>query len=163
MHDDLWNEGKEEVLEQAQSESECCPVVSVFQNLQCITVVVNLIVEAHLLECLHWDLVAATVLDSVGLILEGEVVFNGETGQLGLLVLAGAERGGQIPEADEDRSRCDQAEEDRGLESATNLPGQICWDHENETEHSQVREVVGTRAISRQRGILDGGILQAEY
>lgn len=149
MHDNLWDEGKEKELEQAQREREGCPVVSVFQNLQCVTIEANLVVETHLLESLHWDLVAATVLDTVRLVLESKIVFNWETRQLRLLVLARAERGCQVPEGHENRSRCDQAEKDARLEATTNLPCQICWDRENETEQGQVGEAIGTRAIGR--------------
>lgn len=89
MHDDLGNHFEEEVGAEADGEAEACPVMSVFQNLKTVAIEFNIPIEIHFVEGLYGDLVLAMVLGLVGLLLEGEVVLDGSTGVLGLLILSG--------------------------------------------------------------------------
>lgn len=122
VHDDLWGKDEEDELEQAQSEGELGPVVSVLQNLQSISVEGNLVIKVLLHEGLHGDLVSATVCLLVCLVFEGKVKLNWATWKGNLLVSARAEVGKDVPETDEDGDGRDETKEDRGLQSTTELP-----------------------------------------
>lgn len=134
--------------------------MSVFHDLQRISVEVNLAIKVHIVERLHWDLIGSSVLELVGLILEGKVVFYRAPGDCGLLVLARTEGRGEVPEANQDRDRCEETEEDAGLESTTDLPGEVCWDDRDERNEEDVGEAFISRTISRQRSILDCWVLR---
>jgi hypothetical protein len=88
VHDNFWRKGEEHKFEEADCESEACPVMPVFHHFQTISIEVNFAVEIHIVECLHWDLVLPTIFDLIGLILEGKVVFDWATRIPGFLVLA---------------------------------------------------------------------------
>jgi len=77
--------------------------MSVFHYLQRIAIEVNLAIEVHIVEGLHGNLAGASVLELVGFVLEGQVVFDRATRERGLFVLARTERGREVPEADQDR------------------------------------------------------------
>lgn len=102
VHNNFRRKDEENVLEQAQSKSEASPIVSVLHNLQAISIELNISIKVHAVEGLHWDLVAAVVLGLVGRVLEGKVMLDWATWVSSLLILARAERGSQIPEADQD-------------------------------------------------------------
>jgi hypothetical protein len=122
VHNDLGCKLEEDKFEQAQGESEGRPVVSVLHHLQRVSVEVNIAIKVHIVECLHWDLVGSSILELVGFILEGEVVFDWTTWNCGLFILAGTERRGEVPEADQDRDCREETEEDTRLQSAANFP-----------------------------------------
>lgn len=149
VHDDLWDEGQEEELEQAQGERERGPIVSVFHDFQSIPIEFDVSIESQKLECLDWDLVSSAVFGLVGGILEGKIELDWATWQLDFVVLAGTERRGQIPESHQDRGGCEDGKEDGCLESSANLPCQICWDDEDKAKKGEVREGIRTRAVRR--------------
>jgi hypothetical protein len=122
VHDDLWNKLEEEELKQAQGEGVFAPIVSILKYLQCITIEADFVVEVHLHECFHRDLISATVLCLVRSTLEREVVLDWETWKGDFLVLAWAEVGEQIPSSHKDRSTGENGEKDGGLPTTTYLP-----------------------------------------
>jgi hypothetical protein len=160
VHDDLWCKLEKDELEQAQGESEAGPVVSVFKNLQSIAIEVNLAIKVHVVECLHGNLVAPAILGLIRSILEGKVVLNWAARERCLLGLARAERGCQIPEADQNRDGCEDAKENSSLEAPTDFPGQICGNNSNEGEQEEVRESLTARSIGWKRSIFYGWELQ---
>lgn len=159
MHDHLGEGLEEEELDQADGEAEASPVVAVLEHLQAVAVEVDVAVEVHLLERLHRDLVLAMVLGLVGGLLEGEVVLHRAAGQSGFLVLPGRERRDDEPEAAEDGKGGEDGKKDGSLQPAADLPREPERDEELETYEEPEREGVGTGAVGRQGGILDGGIL----
>ena len=130
MHDNLWCELEEDELEQAQGESEAGPVGSVLEDLEAVAIELNVAVKVHVVESLHWDLGLSAVLETVGLILEGEVMLNWATWGSRLLVLARAEAGHDSPKANENWNGCEQGKEDHGLQASTDLPCRVCWHNE---------------------------------
>lgn len=122
VHDDLWCEAKEDMLEEADGKSEACPVMLVLHDVQAVAVELDLAIEVLLLERLEGNLVPAAVLDPVLLALEGKVVLDWSAGKLGLLVLAGSERRCQSPECEEDGDGGEQGEEEGSLQATANLP-----------------------------------------
>lgn len=71
MHDDFGHHAGQEEPEKTNGEAEASPVMSVFHDLESVSIEVDLAVEVHLVESLHWDLVPAPVFLSVRLLLEG--------------------------------------------------------------------------------------------
>lgn len=59
------------MLVKTEGESEIGPVVSVFQDFQGIALQIDLLVEVHLGECLHGNLIPAIVFVSIFLGAEG--------------------------------------------------------------------------------------------
>lgn len=159
MHNNFRCKDEENVLEQAQGESEASPIMSVFHDLQAVSVEINIPIEVHGVESLHWDLVASMVLGLVGRVLEGKVVLDWATWVPGLLILARAEGRCHIPEADQDRDSGEDTEKDGGLHSTTNLPGHVCWDTSDESEEEEVGEAGVASGICRERGIFDCWVL----
>lgn len=88
MHDDLGGKGEENELEQAQGEPEACPVMSVLQHLQGVTIEVNITIKVHVVEGLHGNLAVPSVLDLILFFLECEVVLDRATWQSNFVVLA---------------------------------------------------------------------------
>lgn len=100
MHDNFWDEAEQEELEQANGEPEACPVMSVFHHLQTITIELDITIKVHVMERLHRDLVPSAVLGLIGLILEGNVMFDRATRIFSFFVLAGSEGGCERPECE---------------------------------------------------------------
>jgi hypothetical protein len=91
VHDNLGCELEQDKLEQAQGKSEGCPVVSVLHDFQRIPVEVNLAIKEHIMEGLHRNLIGTSVLELVGLILEGKVVLDRAAWNSGLFILTRTE------------------------------------------------------------------------
>lgn len=159
MHDNLGGKAEEDKLEETDSKSEACPVMSVFQHLETVTIHVNLAIKVHVIESLHGDLVSSTVLELIGRVLEGKVVLNWAAGKLDLLVLAGDERRRQRPESDQDRDGGEEAKEDGSLQTTADLPSQVEGDDEEDGEEELVGKAISAGAISWKGGILDGRVL----
>jgi hypothetical protein len=159
VHDNLRNHAKEEELDETNGEAEAGPVVAVHHNLEAVTLEVNIAIEVHLVEGLHGDLVAATVLEAVGLLLELEVVLDTTVRKANLLILARADGGDDKPPSGEQGKIDDEGEEDGGLESTANLSAEEPRDSYQDGDEDIVVEGIGTRAIGRKRSVLDGGIL----
>lgn len=159
MHDDLRDHAKEEELDEANGEAEAGPVMAVLHNLEAVTLEVNITIKVHLVESLHGDLVVATVLEAVGLLLELEVVLNTTVRKANLLILARADGGDYKPPSGEQGKIDDEGEEEGGLESTANLSAEEPRDKDQDGDEDIVVEGIGTRAIGRERSILDGRIL----
>lgn len=159
VHDELGNHAQQEVLDQADGEAEASPVVTVLEDLEAVALEVDVTVKVHLVEGLHGDLVGAMVLETVGLLLELEVVLNGTAGVLGLCGLAGGDGGDNKPPAGQDGKIKEDSEEDEGLEATANLPLQPEGNAKQDGEQDLVVERVGARSISWEGSILDGGVL----
>ena len=100
--------------------------MSVFQNLKAVTVKINITVEVHFLESLHWDFVLSTVFDTIGILVEGKVVLNRATWVTGLLILARSEGRSDTPEGHKDWDGGENGKKDSSLPAATDLPGEVC-------------------------------------
>jgi len=108
VHDNFRCEGKENMFEQADCESEACPVMSVFKNLQSISIEFYLAIEIHGIEGLHRNLILSAVLDFICLIFECEVVFDWAPRIFGLFVLARGQSREYSPETDNNWNGCNK-------------------------------------------------------
>ena len=88
MQKELWNSACQEKLEQGNRKPEVCPVMSIFHDLERVTLEVDFAIKIHLRKCCHGNLVLAMVLRSVSLGMKGEVVVNWTTRESGLFILA---------------------------------------------------------------------------
>lgn len=138
MHDHLWRELEEDELEQAQGESKAGPVGSVLENLETVAIELDLALEVHVVESLHWDLAPSTVLQLVGLALKSEVVLDWASWELGLLILARAHAGHDKPEGDEDWDGGEDGKEDGGFQTTADLPCSVCWDEKQQRQKDDV-------------------------
>ena len=159
MDNHLGNHAEEEVLDQTESETGLGPVVAPFEDVEHVALELDLAIEVLLLESLDGDLLLAVVCIAVLLLVELEVVLDGLARELGLLVLAGRELRGQPPERPQNGEGGDQSNEDPCLQATSNLPGEVCGDTNYQRDESVVVERVAARALSRERGIGNGGIL----
>lgn len=159
MHQHLRDETKEEVLVETHGEAEVGPVVSELQSLQGITLEVHLAIEVLLVEDLHGNLALATVGSTIMLAVEVQVVLDGATSILGLFVLAGRNGRGDGPEAHQNGDGGEDGEEDGGVETTTDLAGEVPWDKDEESEEEGVGEAIATLRIRGDGGIFDGRIL----
>lgn len=159
MDNHLGNHAKEEVLDQTKGEAGLRPVVTPFEDIEHVALQLDLTIEVLLLESLDGDLLLAVVGITVLLLVELEVVLNVLARQLGLLVLAGRELGGQPPEGSQNGQSGEEGEEDPSLQATTNLPGEICWHSNQQRDEGIVVERVAARALSRKRGIGNRGVL----
>lgn len=130
MDEQFGNETKKEMLEKAHGEAEIGPVVTEFQGFQGITLEINLAIEVFLIENLHWDLALSVVRRAVMLAVEIQIVLDGATGILGLLVLAGRDGGSHRPKHHEDGDGGEDGKEDGGIESPTHLASRVPRDEE---------------------------------
>jgi hypothetical protein len=162
VHDNLGNHAKEEELNEANGEAEAGPVMTVFHSLEAVTLEVDIAVKVHLVEGLHGDLVVATVLDTVGLLLEVEVVLDTTVRKANLVILARADGRDNKPPNGEHRKIDDEGEEDGGLEATTKLPAEPPRDQGQEGDENIVVEGIGTRTIGGKGSVLDGRVLSRE-
>lgn len=162
MHDELGNEGEEEVLDEAHGEGEVGPVVAVLEDLEAVAVELDVAVKVHLVEEVHLDLDIAAVLGLVLGVLEGQVELNRTAGELGLFVLARANGRDDEPPANKDGQVEDDGEENGRLPASANLPGEVGGDEHEEADEDVGMEAFSTGAIGRQRGVVDGGRLEQE-
>jgi hypothetical protein len=122
--------------------------MSVFHNLEAVPIEVNVAIKVHVMESLHWNLIASSVLELVGLIFEGKVVFDRAAWNSGLFILARTERRGKVPEANQDGNCGEGTKEYACLQPSTDLPGKVCWGECNKGEEEDVGEAFVARAIS---------------
>lgn len=161
VHDELGNHAQQKVLDETDGEAEAGPVVTVLHNLEAVTLEVDVTVKVHLVEGLHGDLVGATVLETVGLLLEVQVVLDGTARELGLVRLTRGDGGDGEPPSCQDGQINDESEEDEGLEATANLPHQPERNSSEDGEQDLVVERVGARSICWEGCILDGRVLDA--
>lgn len=156
MHKDLGHHAKEEELDKANSEPEASPVMAVLHNLKNISLEVDIAIKVQLVKGLHGDLVAAAILETVGLFLEIEVVFNRATGKASLFVLAGADGGHDQPVGAEQGEIDEDGEEDGRDVARSHRPAQAQGAHDEDGEEGGIVECVGASSVGGERGILDG-------
>jgi CDGSH-type Zn-finger protein len=132
--------------------------MTVFHNLEAVTLEVDIAVKVHLVEGLHGDLVVATVLDTVGLLLEVEVVLDTTVRKANLVILARADGRDNKPPDGEHRKIDDEGKEDGGLEATTKLPAEPPRDQSQEGDENIVVEGIGTRTIGGKGSVLDGRV-----
>lgn len=160
MHDDLGHHAEQEELDKANGEAEADPVMALLHNLKAVTLELNIAVKVHLVESLHGNLVGATVLETVGILLELEIVLDTTVGKANLLILARTDgRDGQPPNSEHGKID-DKSEEEGGLETTANLPAEPPRDDGQDGDEDIVVEGVGTRAIGGKRSVLDGRVLR---
>lgn len=148
VEENVGAKGEEDELEEVPGEAEVGPVVAVLEDIENVTVGVNLAVDIHLGESLDGDLGAATPLGLVGSILEGNVRLDGAAGELGVLVDARAEGGLEGPVGDEDGEQGNEAEDELGLDTATDQAGEEPRDSNDETAQEEVGKAVVTGTFS---------------
>lgn len=132
MHNDLRGELEENELKQADSEGEAGPVGTVLEDLEAVAIELDIALEVHVVESLNWDLGPPTVLELIGVVLEGEVVLDWTTRESHFLILARAKGRVEVPEGNQERDRGEEAEENRRLQTATDFPGRVCWHNEQQ-------------------------------
>lgn len=91
VHNDLWCKLEEDKLEKADGESEASPVGSVFKDFQAVTIEFDVTIEVLVVESLHRNLRLSAIPQSIGLVLEGEVMLDWAPRQSNLLISARAE------------------------------------------------------------------------
>lgn len=159
MHDNLGHHAKQEELDKANGEAEADPVMTLLHNLKAVTLELNVAVKVHFVESLHGNLVGATVLETVGILLELEVVLDTTVGKANLLILARADRRDDQPPGSEHRKIDNDSEEEGGLEATTKLPAEPPGNDGQDGDEDIVVEGVGTRAIGGKGSVLDGRVL----
>lgn len=102
VHDNLRHHSRQEKHEKADRKPEAGPIVSKLQNVQNVSLDINLSIEVKFVERLHRDLTPSIVLITELLCLECEVGFDGLPGKLGFFILPGRETGCNSPKSDED-------------------------------------------------------------
>lgn len=132
MHNDFRGELEENELEQADGESEAGPVGTVLEDLEAVAIKLDIALKVHVVESLNWDLGPSTVLELIGVILEGEVVLDWATRKFHFLILARAESRVEVPEGNQERDRGEEAEKNRRLQTAADFPGRVCWNNEQQ-------------------------------
>ena len=125
MHDNFWCKVEEDVFEKTYCEFEACPVMTVLENLESITVKVDISIEVHVVESFHRNLVLSAVFYFIGFVLKGKIMLDWTSWVLGLFILAWGEAGEYCPECEENGDSGDETKEDGSLESTTNLPGEV--------------------------------------
>jgi len=99
VHDQFWDHAKQKVLNQTESKAEIDPVMAHFQNLKAVTLKVDIAVKIFLVECLHRNLLVAIVAFTVLLFVKLQVVLDRLAWELGFLILARCDLGGNDPES----------------------------------------------------------------
>lgn len=133
--------------------------MSVFHDIQRITLKVYLTIKVHLVECLHWDLGLAMVLTSMLLAVELQVVLHRAAGIFRLLILAWGDARGNVPESHQNWDRGEEAKEEGRPESAADLAGGVPGDDEDECEHDDIVEGVAACGVGGEGGIFDCWVL----
>lgn len=131
----------------------------VLHDLECVTFEVNLAIEIHFVEGLHWDPIPASVFGLVFFGVEVQVVLDRSSRVASLLVHARRHAGSHGPEGYEDRKGCEQSKEYPCLETSTNFPRKVTRNQANEGEKDVVVEILAACSICRKRSILDCRIL----
>jgi len=101
VHNNFWDKAKKYMVEEAKSKSEAGPVMSIFHNLQTVSIEIHLSIKVHGIERLHGNLILSAVLSLIGRIFESQVVFNWATWESSFLVLARSEHGCESPVCEE--------------------------------------------------------------
>jgi hypothetical protein len=133
--------------------------VSVFHDLESIAIEVDVTVKVQLEKRLQGDPVSSVPSRLIRVVLEGQVVFHGTTGQLDLFVEPRADFGQDGPDGNKDWDRGEDAEEEGRLQTATEFPREPCWDPNQRTEEEDIRELLVTGAVGGERSVFDGGEL----
>lgn len=155
MHEHLWHHPGEKETEQAQSEPEICPIMSIFHDLQRIALEVHSSIEVLFVEGLHWDLAFAMVFGSVFFAVKLEIVFHGTSRKAGLLILSRRYRRSYVPKSGEYGYTGEDCKKDPGEKSSIDLTSKVAWNQRKKGTKEQVGKVVAARRISRQRRIFD--------
>ena len=93
VHDYLWHHTGEEEAEQADGESEVCPVMPVFHHLQGVPFEINGAVKVHLVKCLHWYLAFAMVFRPILLAVELQIMLHRSPRKTSLFIFSRRYRG----------------------------------------------------------------------
>ena len=132
MHDYLGHHASQKELEEAQCELKIGPIMSVFQNLKAIAFEINFAIEIKLMERLHGNFILASVLLFVCGIKEVQIMLNGQTRKLRLLILAWREGRKYRPEPHQNRDASKESKKHPCLEAAAELGGDVVRDHNDE-------------------------------
>ena len=128
MHDYLWHHTSEEEAEQADGESEVCPVMPVFHHLQGVTFEINGAIKVHLVKGFHGYLAFAMVFRPILLAVELQIMLHWSPWKTSLVIFSRRYRGSQIPKGSEYGDTGEQGEEYPGEEPSIDLTGQVGWD-----------------------------------
>lgn len=159
MNKHLRDHASQEELEERHSELKASPVVTVFHDLQTITLERNITLEVHLVESLHRNLVLALVLQCILLFVELKIMFNRFAREFDLLGLPRREAGCNGPITNQDWERRNQSEKDEGLPSTTNFVPEVEGDNEERPKKNLVGEAITSGTIRWEGCICNCGIL----
>ena len=98
MHEHLGYHASQKETVQAQRHPEVRPVMSIFHNLQRITLEIDIGVEIHFMERLHGDLALSMILRPITIFVEVQIMLNPTPGQSSFLILARRDSRGNGPE-----------------------------------------------------------------
>lgn len=159
MDKHLRKEASQEMLVQLPGETEACPVMSVFEDIQSITLEVNISIKVLLEESCHGDLALAVVFDAVMLAVEFQVVLDGTTGVFSLFILAGRCCRCNGPEGDQNRKCGEDGEENGGVEATAELASNVERDTDQKDDQEDIGEAVTACRVCWKGGIFNGRIL----
>jgi hypothetical protein len=162
VHNDLWHHARQKEPVVAPSQVELSPIMTILQNLQAITIEINVSLEIKLVESLHWDLGLARVLFLELCSLKGEVVLNWLPRELCLVILSRAHQSSDSPKGREDRNSSYKEEKHPCLEATSELAAQVPWDETEQRKEEFVREMNVAGTFSWQRSICNGWKLSIE-
>ena len=121
--------------------------MSVLHCLQAVPLEVNLAIEVHFVEGLHWNLVLAMVFRPITFSVEGEVVLNWTTRKFCFFRLARRDSRGDTPEDHENRDGCEEREEQGSPKPSTDLTCGVPRCNDEETNEEIVVECLATRGV----------------
>lgn len=161
MDQQFRDEAEEEVLVEAHGEAEVSPVVSELQSFKSVALEINLSIEVLFVEDLHGNLALAAVSGTVMLAVEVKVVLDGATSILGLLILAGRNGRSDGPEGHQDGDGGKDRKEDSGVETTTDLAGQVPRNKQQQREKQDVGETIAACSVCGDGSIFDSRVLKA--
>ena len=160
MKDNLGHHASQEVLNQRVREPEIGPIVPLLQNLQAVTLEIDITSKVFLMESLHGNRLLAIVLVLIFLLVESEIVLDGLAREFGLLVFPGGKSRRDNPKSGQDRNINNQGEEDASLPSTSNFPSHVNGHSDEEGEEGGIGEGLATRTVGGKGSIFDRRILQ---
>ena len=160
MHDNLGHHASKKISTQAKSKLKVCPIMSIFEDLQGISLKVHRRVKVHLMEGLHGNLVFAIIFRSILFIVELQVMLYRTPRISSLLIFPRRYSRRNSPENDKYRYASEYGEENPREKAPANLQGEVGGYDSYEEEKEEVGETFTSCYVGRERCILDRGILR---
>lgn len=150
----IGGECEEDVPEKIQGKAKGCPIMTILEDLESISVEINTSSKVQLEKDLQRDLVSSVPPRPVTLALETQVVFDRSTGELDFIIESRAELGEEGPDSNENRQGCKDGEE---VSREAQFPREPVRHAKKCTPKNNVGELLVAGAVGRQRGVLDRG------